>query len=650
MLVFLFMLAIISLILLTQLLLMVALRYGSATTLTLQGSSFWSSFSWNTLAEIATGILVIISLASLFKISQLRAGGSAVAELLGGQLLDRSSNQLDERKVLNVVEEMAIASGLPVPPVYIIEDVSINAFAAGHDTHDVAIGITRGCIQILDRDELQGVIAHEFSHILNGDMKINLRLIGILHGILFIGLIGRFCLDTTTHHSFRSRNNRGTGPLIFLGIGLLVIGYCGTFFGNLIKAAISRQREFLADASAVQFTRNPSGISNALKKIGGYPAGSRIMHPRANEMSHLFFGDGLKHWSWSWFATHPPLDERILAIEPRWKGEFPEVATPDIAKQTAIDPASVQIVDGEVFYQRTAMNITPEPSNTLPAYSLSQQPTTASIAMATAMESIGSPSIEHITHARETLNAIPDNLLRLSRETYGARAVIFCLLLDKQIVLRNKQLQLLQKTTDSSVFTLCEKIADTVDNVPITLRLALIDLCLPSLKPMSTAQQSAFMKTVMMQIRADDNVSLFEWALYSLLRHHLNTARKPSTSTARMETLEGSCRIILSALALATQLTSNEAEAAFDQGWKNLGLPTTTLDVNALGNLSSLDSAVLELTTLQALGKPRFLKACCTAIEQNNCYSPEGIELIRAIADTIDAPIPPIINKTASSR
>ncbi len=614
---------------------MIAFRYGSNTALTLQDTSFWTGFSWITLSEITISIVTIVGLASFYKIVQLRAGGSAVAELLGGHLLDRNSTSLDERKVLNVVEEMAIASGVPVPPVYLIEDAAINAFAAGHDTRDVAIGITRGCIQILDRDELQGVVAHEFSHIFNGDMKINLRLIGILHGILFIGLIGRMLLDSmNTRSSFR-RNSRGLGPLIFLGIALVAIGYCGTFFGNLIKAAISRQREFLADASAVQFTRNPTGIGNALKKIGGYSLGSRIRHPRANEISHLFFGDGLKHVAWSLFATHPPLEDRILAVQPEWQGDYPNVTLPPAVTQTVIDPDSVQIIDGEVFYQRTA-TASPAASNV------------GNHAMLTALSAIGSPDTTHIAQARETLGFLPDNLQRLSRETYGARAVVHCLLLDPLHEQRQKQLQLLSQTAEGSVFTLCEKIMPQVDGLPIALRLPLIDLCLPSLKLLSGSQHTEFMKAVMAQIQADAHVSLFEWALYSLLRHHLNHARRQNGKQLPLESVADSCQIILSALACATHNAEEDIQQAFIISWESLSLPTTTLSRDVLDNLANLDNAVRALSSLQVLSKPRFLKACCKAIEKNGEYETASVELLRAIADTIDAPIPPVIHNAVA--
>src|SRR6266480_2477874 len=261
----------------------------------------------------AFGTLGIIGAGSFFKTLSLARGGRAVAELLDGRLVNPNSTDAHERKLLNVVEEMSIASGVPVPQVYVMDgEAGINAFAAGHSASDAAISVTRGYMKMPSRDELQGVIGHEFSHILNGDMRVNLRLMGLVFGILCLTVIGRILIRTS------GRKN----PLPLLGLALIIIGWAGVFFGRLIQAAVSRQREVLADASAVQFTRNPSGLAGALKKIGGLTDGSRINSPHAEEASHLFFANGLGN---SFFATHPPLVERIRALDPSFDGRFPRV-------------------------------------------------------------------------------------------------------------------------------------------------------------------------------------------------------------------------------------------------------------------------------------------------------------------------------------
>ncbi len=276
-------------------------------------------------------VLLVITIGSLYKMTMLSGGGESVALALGGRKVPANTRDLAERILLNVVEEMALASGTPVPPVYIMDDEEgINAFAAGTTPQNAVIGITRGAILTLKRDELQGVIAHEFSHILNGDMRLNIRLMGLLHGILVLALIGYMVLRIVGNSPGRvstrrsSDDNKGAGGLILAilaaGVALLIIGYVGVFFAHLIKSAVSRQREFLADASAVQFTRNPSGIADALKKIGGWSKSSKITSPRAEESSHMFFGSAMML---SFFATHPPLAQRIQRIDPNFKGNFP---------------------------------------------------------------------------------------------------------------------------------------------------------------------------------------------------------------------------------------------------------------------------------------------------------------------------------------
>ncbi len=245
---------------------------------------------------------------------------------MGGTLVPADVQDPLRRRLRNVVEEMAIASGVPVPEIYVLEEESgINAFAAGFTPSDAAVAVTRGTLELLDRDELQGVIAHEFSHILNGDMRLNIRLMGVLFGIMVLGLIGRLIVRGGHHTSIiSSRRDRGAPVALVIGLGLMVVGGIGVFFARVIKAGISRQREYLADASAVQFTRQSSGIANALKKIGGYSEGSLIKSADPEEVSHMLFGTGARFCSL--FATHPPLVARIQALDPSFRDtDFPRV-------------------------------------------------------------------------------------------------------------------------------------------------------------------------------------------------------------------------------------------------------------------------------------------------------------------------------------
>src|SRR6202789_2648434 len=271
---------------------------------------------------VALGTIAIILIGSSYKTMALAAGGSAVSEMMGARLISSNTTDTDERKLLNVVEEMAIASGVPVPQVYVMDDEDgINAFAAGHKPGDATVTITRGCMKLLSRDELQGVIGHEFSHILNGDMRLNLRLMGTIFGILCLAIVGRVLLQ-----ALRGGRGKNGAPIALIGLILFVIGYIGVFFGRLIQAAVSRQREFLADASSVQFTRNPNGITGALKKIGGLGEnGSRLSHAHSEELSHMFFGNGISEAFIGLLETHPPLTDRIRAFDPNFDGKFPMV-------------------------------------------------------------------------------------------------------------------------------------------------------------------------------------------------------------------------------------------------------------------------------------------------------------------------------------
>lgn len=284
----------------------------------------WSLLDLRLGGATALGVLGLVALGSLYKHIQLRAGGRAVAQSLGARRIDADDPALsaDERQVLNVVHEMAIAAGAPTPEVYVMEDKAINAFAAGHTPQDAVIGISRGAIAELDREALQGVIAHEFSHIMHGDMRMNLRLVAALHGILLIGLAGYYLMRVAPLRRRTSSKDNSALIMLVIALVLIFVGFAGTFFGNMIKAAISRQREYLADASAVQYTRNPNGITKALKRIGASADGSRLAATHAPDFSHMFFGEAVGSSLTSLMSTHPPLEARIRRLEPDWDGSF----------------------------------------------------------------------------------------------------------------------------------------------------------------------------------------------------------------------------------------------------------------------------------------------------------------------------------------
>ena len=388
------------------------------------------------LAGVAVVTGTVILLGSVFKTLALREGGAAVARSLGGRLVDGETKDPAERRLLNIVEEMALASGMPVPPVYLMdEETSINAFAAGHTPGDAVIGVTRGSLQHLNRDQLQGVIAHEFSHILNGDMRLDLKLVGILHGILLLALIGQILMRMTQYSGSnrgRSDDKKDNSALAFflMGVALFAIGYIGVFFGRLIKSAVSRQREFLADASAVQFTRNPEGLAGALKKIGGLAQGALIRSPEAEETSHMFFGSAVGAVS-SLLSTHPPLEERIKFLDPQFDGQFPVVAEDEQVDASEPRPKSVEARDpsgiGGLGKILPGIKI---PGNLGGAVLLPS---------AGAVSSVGEPSPQHLEFASGFLGDLPDEILSAAREPFGAAALVYALLLDPGPEIRSSQ-------------------------------------------------------------------------------------------------------------------------------------------------------------------------------------------------------------------
>jgi Zn-dependent protease with chaperone function len=464
------------------------------------------------------GTVGVIAAGSLIKMAELSRGGAVVANALGGRPVDPQTTDLDERKLMNVVEEMAIASGIPMPEVYLLEqEDGINAFAAGNSTSDAVVGVTRGCMRLLSRDELQGVIAHEFSHILNGDMRLNLRLIGLLNGILFLAVIGHFLLRISFYGAGRSRSSgrgdgKGANPLPLIGLALLVLGSIGVFFGRLIKSAISRQREFLADAAAVQFTRNPDGLVGALKKIGGMIRGSHLESPRAEESSHLFFGNALKR-SWSgMFSTHPPLPDRIRAWEPSFDGEYPKVSAREPAPAVGAGRAGAASPRGGV----------PPPLRPLEAALPRQMPGLGAIIIAAgAMEQVGQPAPQHLQYAAGLLQALPEQLREAVHEPMSASALMYGLLLSPDPAARETQLEDLQGFLPEPLVRETKRLLPALANLDPAARLPLAELSLPALRRLAREQFEEFDRTVQRIIESDRQVDLFEYALRHLLRRHL---------------------------------------------------------------------------------------------------------------------------------
>ena len=614
-LIFLFALAVVSLLIMTNLLVMFA--FGFLEPEQVSAGTIIKQLDWNVFLSVSAVVIGVIFIGSVYKTSSLSSGGTAVAEMLGGKLLTHGGADPDRQKILNVVEEMAIASGTPVPPVYLLDEAGINAFAAGFTPSDAVIGITQGAIETLDREQLQGVIAHEFSHILNGDMRLNIRLIGILHGILVIGIIGYYTLRAG------GRSRKSGGGIVILGIGLLVIGYAGTFFGNLIKAAVSRQREFLADASAVQFTRNPDGISGALINIGASQYGSNIENPECSEVSHCLFGAGMSSFYSGLFATHPPLEERIKRVKPSWNGVF--VAN----KPRHKEPEEVDKDDSRPDKQTIAA--------------------TAAVILAGAEQlgPVGQPQQAHLQAAIALLDNLPSSFALAVREPYGARAVIYSLLLDDNDVdIRTRQLSHLEYNADSGVYKQVLDLFAQRKELTVEARLPLIELALPSLRQLSLPQYELFETIIERLIDLDGRVSLFEWILKKLVLHHLHRVFYKSVGRKKYlskKHVNNEVSLLLSVMSHLEKQDDATGQQAFDAGKQQSDMPNISLVSEDDINFEKLEAALDKLVDLVPLDKSDLLAACVVCLIEDGKIGVKEAELYRAIAEVLDCPVPPLI-------
>jgi Zn-dependent protease with chaperone function len=595
------------------------------------GESLIRQIDWRTFATVSAAVAAVVLVGSFYKMLALSAGGKAVAESLGGKLIPRNTNDPQQRKLLNVVEEISIASGTPAPPVYVLADeAGINAFAAGFSPRDAVIGVTQGTIDHLSREQLQGVIAHEFSHIFNGDMRLNIRLIGVLNGILIIGILGYYLLYSASFSRRGRSNDKGAAAMLALAIGLMVIGYAGTFFGGLIKAAVSRQREYLADASAVQFTRNPDGIAGALKRIGGLESGSKVENPAAAEISHAFFAQGVSGFMQALSATHPPLDKRILRIDPHWDGKFDTLDKPD-SRRDEEQAAKQETMTRAELAQKVATVVTGA----------------AMADVANAIDQIGNPSQETISYARDLVAELPIAIKEAAREPYGARAVIYSLVLDKGQPVRDRQLKHLQDYADVDVYRLTRQLAAQMKPLDIKYRLVLIDIAIPALKQLSLDQYQVFRDNLGALIEIDARVEVLEWTLQKILFNHLDDqffklkqAQKRSFNAAQ---LKPEIELLLSVMAYAGDQDPSKIETAFAAAANTLEISGLRLLARNDIKLSDLDRALQQLANLKPLQKPQLLLACATSAGHDQNISTVEVEVLRAFADVLDCPMPPII-------
>jgi len=598
-LVVLYVLAVAGIIAAVYLVLAVAWRSNSGTG---AAASLWMP---ELFAGVAIGVSGVVFLGSLFKTLQLAQGGAVVARSLGGRPIAPDTRDEHERKLLNVVEEMALAAGVSVPQVFLLSDEpGINAFAAGFSPRDAAIGVTRGCMERLSRDELQGVIAHEFSHIVNGDMRLNIRLMGVLFGILMLTLVGRVLLRTAQFSGGggRSRGGKkqGGNPLPLIGLALIVIGYIGVFFANLIKSAISRQREFLSDASAVQYTRNPAGIAGALKKIGGLAQGARVQNLHAAEASHLFFGEALSRGLGGLFATHPPLQERIRRLDPSFN--------PDIAERVAVAPA---IARGG----GPALGLAP-----------------------------GAAGAANLEAAGALLRRVPETLLSDARTAPGACALVYALLASDRPDVRAVQESLVDRH-DPQARPAFAAMRTRLTGVPRETWLPLAELAVPALRTLPAAAYARFRETLNGLMTADRELDLFEFMLSRMILRHVEPAfGRVSTAPVRYHTVARvlpACATVIAAL--ARQADGSEAAAAcYLAGMRRLGLAAVPPYEAQQASLAHAAEALQTLAESAPAVKRRILDACAACILADGRVAREERELVRAIADAMDVPMPPL--------
>lgn len=559
---------------------------------------------------VAVGLSGLILAGSLYKIIHLsRDGGARIAEELGGRLVSRSTTDLRERRLINVVEEMAIASGIPAPPVYVLDaEGSINAFAAGARPAEAVVAVTRGALEQLPRDELQGVVAHEFSHILNGDMRLNLRLLAVLHGILLLTLTGRILMRSA------GRSDRNGLPFVVAGVALAVTGYIGVLCGKLIKAGVSRQREFLADASAVQFTRNPSGIAGALARIG--KIGSAVQHPRAEEASHMFFGSSARLSSL--MATHPPVEERIRRIDPVFQTRQ---RIRDRKRSAAAESASQ-----------------PEAASPAPAH-----PGISGFAPERLSAAVGTVTPDDVDRAHALIEALPAELTEALQRPSGARSLILALLLSPQAEVQAGQLQEVERSFGLDTREECARLARSLQTLGAGQRLPLLDLALPALSEFADAARAELLAGVDVLIRADGRTSAFEYVARRLLHAVLLPARNrllPSyVSPAKLRRATGR---LLALLARAGHADEAQARAAFQAAAARAPFDGEWHFEDHASRFSSieLDRILDKLSTTQPRFRQKLVEACAAAALHDARVTASEMEVLRAVCQALDSPLP----------
>jgi Zn-dependent protease with chaperone function len=580
---------------------------------------------------LGTGLLTALFIfgSSLYKTSRLSAGGGRVAVDLGGTLVPTNVQDPLRRRLRNVVEEMAIASGVPVPEIYVLEEErGINAFAAGFSPSDAAIAVTRGTLELLDRDELQGVIAHEFSHVLNGDMKLNIRLMGVLFGIMSLGLIGRLVFRGSYHTSIiSSRRDRSHPALLAVGAGLVILGAIGVFFARIIKAGVSRQREYLADASAVQFTRQTDGIANALKKIGGYSEGSSISAADPEEVSHMLFGSGSSFRGM--FATHPPLVERIQALDPSFReSDFPRVDARRRQVETGSEPQSAAFA-----------------GNATTAFASGGTKVLAE----SIVDTVGQPRNEHVEFAQDLRRSIPETLYDAAHSSELVYLLAIALILDRSGNVTDRQFNLVHEQLGQQRAQFVRRFYDELSGTGAEYRLPLLEIAFPALKLRPTQELSYLVSLTTRLIEVGGEIELFEFCFYRIMMCNLGRAIDPTGKRravrAKRRELQSAATDLLRVLADYGHDTEDERIAAFKAGQATLGPWAQDVEFKSDRDytVNILNHSLDILLGLNSKGQDSLLRAVSAIAAHDGKLSISEAELIRAVCATLNYPLPPIL-------
>lgn len=570
-------------------------------------------------------VVVLVTGCSLFKVAQLRSGGGYVARSMGGREVEQTTKDADERMLMNIVEEMSIASGVPMPEVYLLPEEGINAFAAGFTPADAVVAVTHGCIRTLNRDELQGVIAHEFSHILNGDMRMNIRLMGVLFGIMAIAVLGQLVFRGTAEAGFwgggRRRDKEGGGALIvimLIGAAVMAIGYIGVFFGRLIQSAISRQREYLADAAAVQFTRNPDGIGGALKKIGGAPLGGMVANAHSQEAAHFFFASALKSNLSSAFATHPPLEERIAAIEPNWDGKF---------------------VSGE-RRKSTRRSASKKPKATPPPLQAHDF-----------INSIGQVSAAAILSAQEIHGQVGNDLDRLHQSREAACGVLIGLQISASAADDDAAQLLTVKTrVDGAVYRETEEWLPRLRALNLNQRFALFDAALPMAVGRDLEAFTPLSDLIHDLAHSDGSIELEELALLRGVVGYLDGRRQPARKIKPLTPakMEMPVCVMLSAITYTAAVEPADREAAFQQGARKCNrymLKQSILLPEEDITFEALDAALDLFVNLPLPQKKVIFEGALAVVLADGKVDQGELSLVRVVATSLGLPMPPLVSE-----